>query len=594
MAVNVLGRAYIEVHADTSPFARELEKDIATIASAAEKQSGAAGQRIGKGLGEGIEKEARRSAPRVSNTLFRAFGNIFRRGGNRRLFGSSVTTRLATEAAEVGTKMGVSLGSSLASGASSGISAVGKGITGLLSAVGSSVGNVGSAGPFALILGALIVFGIPALIGAVISLISVLGPLLNLLFLIPAALGAIAAAIIPVVVAFDGFGELVQAFASGDAKQIQAALKGMGKEVAQVAKDVASTFPFFKQLQKLTQAAFFGRIGTTFSKTINALKPILNLGFAQVARAAGEFTANLLKLAASPEVKTFFAGLFRFAAGNLFGQLGGALLNFLRVMAVLGAASLPALAKLTAGFSGMINQFATWIEQSIQNGDFDVFMEKLFSALDSVGALISSTATFVKTIIGGPAEQALAQSFFNDIIRVIDDLSAFFASEDGKRAITAMIILAKEFLFAIEGVLLLFFEILAVIDRITDAVLFLVDLIPGISLPGAKWQPPRAPSGTQSFGAAPHADGGDFNREHLAWISEGNKRELVIPMTDPARARDIAARSGLSSMIGGETTVNVYVGNEKLMSYVDKGVQAGLGQFGRAMKYGPRTVGVGA
>lgn len=600
MAVNVLGRAWIEVHADTAPFGRELEEEILAITKAGEKMATPAGQRIGKGLSKGIERESKKAAPRVGNSIFSAITGAFRRRRGGGLL-NGVGGDLERESRRLGLRMGSSLGSSFASGASSGLEAVAKSVGGIFSSIGSSIGNVGSAGPLAPILGALIVFGIPALIGAVISLISVLGPLLNLLFLLPAAIGGVVAAIFPVIVAFKGFGTAVAALASGDLKAINEALKDLTPNARLVAREVAALAPSFKLIQKNVQDAFFGQItGGRITAAWRRLFGIIDGGFVLVAQSAGRFAADFIKLSTSPEVAKFIANMFKFASASLFGTLGNSLLNFLRVMAVLGNASLPALERLTAGFANLITKFADWIEGSIESGAFDTFMDKMFKALDSVWQLLRASGSFIKAIIGGPSEQALAQGFFDDIIQVIDDLAAFFRSEDGKHAIRAMIILAKEFLLFLNLILTVFLNILATIDKITDAVINLISLLPGVKVPGATWQAPRGGTGG-SLGQAAlsikppgHAMGGDFSREHLAWISEGNKRELVIPMTDPGRARDIANKSGLSSMLHSEgTIVNVYVGNDQLMSYVDKGVQAGIGQFGRAMTRGPRTVGVG-
>lgn len=592
MALNVLGRAYIEVHADTSPFAKEMLKEVEAISTAAEQQSQGAGKRIGRGLAQGVERETARSAPKVASRIFAAFSNIFRRNSNRRLFNSTASNRFAQEAADVGTKMGASLGSSFFSTATGALGAVGKSVTSLLGSLGSSIGNVGANGPFAASIGLLIVTGIPAIVGAVIALISVLGPLLNLLFLLPAALGGAVAAIVPLTFAFKGFGTAVAAVASGDLKAINEAMKELTPSARAVAREVGGLAPAVKELGRVAQESFFSRLtGGKVTAAWKSLTGTLKSGFATVGTAAGDFGAKLLALAASPEVQKFLAAMFKLASESFFGTLGNAILNFLRVMALLGVESLPALQRLTAGFARMIDKFSAWIEESIRSGEFDRFMDKLFKALDNVGRLLSSGKNFIVSVIGGPEQQAHAQLFFDDIIKTIDDLTAFFKSDQGKRAISAMIGLADTFLWILKNTLLIFLQIIAAIDLIIEGIIELIGLLPGVNLPGAKWQPPRV--ARQTFGAAPgHAEGGDFNREHLAWISEGNKRELVIPMTDPSRARDIANRSGLSTMLKQDTIVNVYVGNEKLMSYVDRGVKAGVSQFGRAMARGPRPVGV--
>jgi len=51
------------------------------------------------------------------------------------------------------------------------------------------------------------------------------------------------------------------------------------------------------------------------------------------------------------------------------------------------------------------------------------------------------------------------------------------------------------------------------------------------------------------LGLAGHAEGGIFSRQHLAWISEGNKTEAVVPVADSPRALAIMKAAGLDQMV---------------------------------------------
>jgi len=59
--------------------------------------------------------------------------------------------------------------------------------------------------------------------------------------------------------------------------------------------------------------------------------------------------------------------------------------------------------------------------------------------------------------------------------------------------------------------------------------------------PGAPRPPPPAPS-------AGHAEGGIFDKEHVARFAEGNQAEAIVPLTKPNRAREVL--SGIADYFG--------------------------------------------
>jgi hypothetical protein len=598
MAANVLGRAYIEVHADTKAFGRELLRETQAIATLAERESGNAGERIGKGLSDGIQRETRRAAPKVAGTLYRAIGrDLFRVGRGGRLL-PQLQSVLVAEAIQVGGKVGKSFAGSFASGAIDGFQAIFKTLGNFVSSIGSSVGNVGSGGPFAAILGGLILTGIPAIIGAIIALASALSGLLNVIYLVPGALSAILAAIIPLVVAFQGFGEAIGALASGDAKKLNEALKNLTPSARAVVRDLQPLVKVFRDIRRFAQEAFFKPLVGVFKELKPFFSNTIAGGFMQVAASAGEFTKQLLMLARDPVVTMFFAQTFEFAA-SLFRTLGPPVLALIKALATLSLATFPTLDKLAKGFGNMLLKFGAWVDKTVKNGDFEGFMDKMLLAFDNLGRLIDSGWEFIKSLIGGPQEQKEAQDFFDQLIDAIDSLTAFFKSPDGKVALQGMIDLAKIFLTGLLAILVGALSIVGAFEAMAQAlreVLRLLGLVSSntnhiVALTPAQLNLNR---GQQTLGSAPgHADGGDFNREHLAWFAEGNKRELVLPMTNPQRVREIASQSGLTSMLNQDMTVNVYVGDEQVTARVEKVANAAFKQFGRSYKFGPRFVGVG-
>lgn len=87
-----------------------------------------------------------------------------------------------------------------------------------------------------------------------------------------------------------------------------------------------------------------------------------------------------------------------------------------------------------------------------------------------------------------------------------------------------------------------------------------------------------------------YAEGGIIDSQQLAMIGEGNRREVVLPLTNPRRTRELAAQSGLMNVLGGDgaSSVVVYVGNEQLDSRMYRVARSSGRAQARMMTQGPR------
>jgi hypothetical protein len=94
-------------------------------------------------------------------------------------------------------------------------------------------------------------------------------------------------------------------------------------------------------------------------------------------------------------------------------------------------------------------------------------------------------------------------------------------------------------------------------------------------------------TGTRIF--SEYAEGGIVNGPQAAIIGEAGP-EVVIPLTKPGRAAQLAQESGLLSMLGagGGTEVYVYLGNDQLEPYMIRVTEKNNKALGTAMSYGPR------
>lgn len=609
---NELGRAYISVHAQTSAVGPEIKKEAEVIAAEAEKSAAFSGRAAARGFTEGMEKETKRAAPRVAGTIYRSIQrDLFKVTKAGRLL---PVDPLVREAERLGDQMGGrisrSLGSRIAAGIGSGIQAGLKGAGNLVSSIGSSVGNVGANGPLAPIAGIGIILGIPALIGLILTLATAIFNLLHGVVLLPGAFALVAAAIVPMIFAFHGLGKAITAAFSGDPKALAAEIKKLTPAAGSFVKELAKAHPFFTQLQRTAQQGFFSKIGGDITRAIRALGPTFNKGFGQVASAAGSFVHGILTLARDPGIKLFFKTLFA-ATSTVIRAFGPAFRSIFKGLAAVATAAMPALVSLLTQLAQWAGRWGESLVKAANDGTVKEFINKFLLGLSQLKELINAGLNLIGSLIGGPDEQATANSTFDNIIAMINTLADFFNSKTGQEGLQAMVILAEIFLGALVDIVIAADAVLSVIIKISNAtenavgaliryadwLLRIKEIDNAGRAVGSAVAAALSGPGKGSLGKAPkkHADGTISTQAHLAMISEGNKAEAVIPLTNPARARQLADQSGLTSMLsGGGDTVVVYIGDEQVKAKVVRWAGGALKGLGQAMKFGPRVVGVGA
>jgi SLT domain-containing protein len=87
-----------------------------------------------------------------------------------------------------------------------------------------------------------------------------------------------------------------------------------------------------------------------------------------------------------------------------------------------------------------------------------------------------------------------------------------------------------------------------------------------------------------------YANGGIVDTPHFAMVAEGGNREVILPLSNPGRTRELAQQSGLMNILGGDgaSTVIVYVGNEQLDSRMYQVANRNSRNQARMMSQGPR------
>lgn len=87
--------------------------------------------------------------------------------------------------------------------------------------------------------------------------------------------------------------------------------------------------------------------------------------------------------------------------------------------------------------------------------------------------------------------------------------------------------------------------------------------------------------------AIKHANGGVFNSPHVGMVAEAGP-EAIIPLNRPGRAAQVMQQAGLSGMMN--PSVNVYIGNQQIDAYIDNRVNSAMRATSRSLSYGSRNV----
>lgn len=115
------------------------------------------------------------------------------------------------------------------------------------------------------------------------------------------------------------------------------------------------------------------------------------------------------------------------------------------------------------------------------------------------------------------------------------------------------------------------------LERAVGLVRALVGLLPGLGTVALGL----------GMGARAYARGGIVTSPHLGLVGESGP-EAIIPLNNPARAQQVMTSAGLSGM--SSPVVNVYIGNEQLNAYIEAQVDRSMTTTARSLAYGGRGI----
>src|ERR1041384_4375399 len=296
------------MHGDYSKLGPEAEREIQDkldnaakhvdfdeLGRAAEK----AGEDAGKKFGDGFYRDARgrlrnargqfvKDGERVGKDIVGGLARILERG-NGRSGPRGAFSRLGSQALEA-----------FQSGFSN-VKSFGDSIGSVFSKIGDVGGEIGSV----LKIGSIIV-----LIPIVIQLAGALVQLGAALFALPAAARVALTAILPLVIAFQGFGDAVSAGLSGDTDKFNEALKKLAPSARTVVKELVARGPQVRARKNDVQGAFFKPLQGFFTEFGRTLLPLAHRGLTLVAGSLGNLARGLGNVFTQPQNLATFNALF--------------------------------------------------------------------------------------------------------------------------------------------------------------------------------------------------------------------------------------------------------------------------------------------
>jgi hypothetical protein len=622
--VTTLGEAFIEVHADTKPFARELATQLKAILKSVDAkispETVGIGQKIAQGVAHGVDKDSekiRQSFRKTGNKigeegkswvdkLLAPFDKMSK--GNfilTRLFGQMIasagrlTQRIGRLALSMGRAGKASVGLAAAFGAAS--IAGFKVLFGLAVDTTEVLGNFASAASAAgkawLAFGSQIIGFLPGLIGAVVMigllvgavvalagvLVVILAPfagLLNLALLLPAALSVLLTVILPLVLAFKGLGDAMSLVFEKDPKKFAEGLKKLSPTMQALVKTIRPFRTELERLQKTVQKAFFDPILQQLGPTLSEILSVLLVGFSNIASALGVGIQNLLAALASPEVTGALIEIMDMIATFLSNN-STVLAGLFTALTLAAQAALPMVLDLLQAFSDFLTKFGGWIEGAITDGRFEKWLQRGKDDLKAIWNLIQSLITlfgemFAQTDEGG-------RSFLEKVTKTLDKITAWIKSPEGKKAMQDLVTLAGQFADALEIALKFVKLILGTYLAIAEAIKWIN------SHPIKKVTPGQALGGLGGVVLDRFSGGGVVPHDEMAVVHQGEP--ILDPANSVARNRSILAEAGMLDVLAGgqQPVVNVFVGNEQLDARTDYRIAQANRATARQLTTGPRS-----
>lgn len=338
-----------------------------------------------------------------------------------------------------------------------------------LVSIGSAIVGLGASAPTpaGLIVIATVLGLIVALTGPVIALTGALADLIGLVAVVPAGAAVAVAAIVPLVIAFQGFGDAIGAILEKDPEKIKKALDALSPSARKVAIEFQKLLPSLERFKKVIQEAFFRPIVKDLTSLVHTLLPGFQTGMAKIATAIGRAVSNFSEFLREPKQVKLFNDLFATTA-RVIDVLAPAFQQFGEAIFKTIGAGLPFVERLNKAFAGAIEKFANFISKSVDNGSFKNFFDDAIKTVKKLIDLGKALGNLFISIFGNADDEG--RDFLQTITDTINKMAEFFKSAEGQDFLSDTLELAKITAKSIIAIGATFTGILDFLGDIDDAV----------------------------------------------------------------------------------------------------------------------------
>lgn len=473
-----IGEAFIDVHANTIPFHRELPDQLDDAADRAEAELGKTGEKMGSDISNGMDKEFKRRGKGFAKSIEDGTRNTLVRVQSTFSFDKIKGAIRTSFRRDVGDKIQEEISDALDR-----TSRPGGPLSKLSQAVADAVGagfNVSGRSPLiAILLPALL-----ALVGLIVGALQAANALVAVLFIIPNLIGAIGLQVGVVAIAFQGMGEAIQgAFAAKNPKELRIALQGLTQGARNFVRELLPLREFFTELRRTVQENFFSHLGGVITTLRKALGPSLLKGFGQLAHTAGRFLRQFAGFLSSPSFIKFIDKLFIVTSSwvknfgqSLFGKRG-----FLQGLIAMGQAMMPFMERFGTIVLFALDRLGYLMFTLASNPDTPGWLDRMAATLQLVIDLAFNLGDFLFVFLKG-LDEAGGAEVIEIISAALQELMFFLASPVGKKAMEALVDLAKFGITSFTGLLIAILAVMAAFEVAAEFIknTFIPKLIEGI------------------------------------------------------------------------------------------------------------------
>lgn len=428
------GEAFIGVHADTTPYEREVDRGIRSESKHVEDTTlKDVGHDFGKALNKGMGDELERSGPELVQRVEKGL-----EGKRVRWKVKTVVDKDNNVVRQVIEETFQDIEQAFDKAARPGgpIDKVGKGFR---DAIGNAF-NVSGGSPLI----ALLIPVVGGIIELVIGAIQAVNALVAVAATVPAALAAIGLQVGVLFLAFKGLGTAITgAFAATNAKELKEALKDLTPAAQTFVKQLLPLRDLFHFLSQISQQSFFKALGDILPILQRTLGPALGAGFGPLATALGNMFRGIALFFASPTFIEFVNKLFP-ATIQFLREFGPSFVELLKGVTSFSTAITPFLSFLGGKLSEALFNFGAFLQKTAEDPKFQKFLDDMADTLLSLGDLFDSLIEFLDALFSS-TNKAGGSNVIKDLALDIHLLSEFIASPAGQKALEGFIT-ASEFL----------------------------------------------------------------------------------------------------------------------------------------------------